>query len=81
MEKYKHHREIKMSFAQNFYLYYEMILHNFGWGILHCAWCGCKRKKSPLHKIFEVGEDRIDMELDIVKIVRNLKNLRVYLKK
>ena len=57
-----------------------MIFHNFGWGILYCGWCGCKRKISALHKIFEVGEDRIDMELDMVKIIRNLKNLRVFLK-
>ena len=81
IDKYKHHREIKMTFLQNFRLYLENYFHNFGWGILYCGWCGCTRKKSVMQKIFEIGEDRIDMELDMIKIVRNLKNLRVFLKK
>ena len=80
MEKYKFHREIKMTFCQNFALYLENYFHNFGWGILYCGWCGCTRKKSTMQKIFEIGEDRIDMELDMIKIVRNLKNMRIFMK-
>ena len=33
-----------------------------------------------MQKIFEIGEDRIDMELDMIKIVRNLKNMRIFMK-
>ena len=56
-------------------------IHNFGYGMCVGAWCGCRCKKHVTQKIYEVGEDRIDMELDIIKIVRNLKNLRIYLKR
>ena len=31
--------------------------------------------------MFEKGEERITMELDMLKIVRNLKNLRIFMRK
>ena len=30
--------------------------------------------------MYEIGGDKIDEELDIVKIIRNLKNLRILMK-
>ena len=46
--------------------------------------CFClkkKIKKSKLHKLVSKSSDRIDSELNIVKIIKNLKFLKILMKK
>ena len=66
--------------CQNIKLYYDNFIHNFGGGCLYCSCFGRKRARTQLQRMYESGSDRLDEELDIVKIIRNLKNLRILMK-
>ena len=46
-------------------------------GYLHCPRLGVKKgKRNKLQKLFEAGEQKLEMELNLVKIIKNLKKLR-----
>lgn len=42
----------------------------------------CKkwRKKYKLQKMYQVGESRIESEMNIVKIMKNLRNIKIIMK-
>ena len=42
---------------------------------------GCWRKRDKFLRLFSEGSRRIDRELDLVKIMNNLRNMKVLLKK
>ena len=46
--------------------------------LLERFYCRCAERK--LTQLVEVGQDRIDKEFDIVKIVKRLRNLKLILK-
>jgi hypothetical protein len=43
--------------------------------------CIRNKSKSTLHKLYDRGHSNMQGELDLVKIIRNLKNLRIMMKK
>ena len=48
-------------------------------GFLCCSRCMFKRKDQFL-KLYERGQDRIDAELNIVKIMKTLRDLKILMK-
>lgn len=42
--------------------------------------CICWSKREKLNRLYEKSNDRIDKELDLVKVVKNMKSFRVFLK-
>ena len=44
--------------------------------------CGCckRESKSSLDRLFEIGEAQLEKEMDMVKIIRSLRNLKVFIK-
>jgi hypothetical protein len=59
-----------MSVKDSFYLF----LSNKLGALFPCrSWS----KKKKLQKLYEVGAERIDNELDIVKLMNSLRNLKI----
>ena len=50
-------------------------------GALYCSCFGGNRKSSKLQKLFEVGSERIEEELDVTQVLKKLKNLDILVKK
>ena len=75
----KHHK-IKISFRQSLALFWENLFSDICCGIFLCECCVQNPKRSKLAKLYDVCQDKIDAELDVVKIIRNLKNLRIIAK-
>lgn len=67
------HRVIKISIKDSFMLYTSEIF-----GRCFCDFCWSKKKK--LQKLKEMGADKIEGELNIVKIMNYLRNFKVVLK-
>ena len=66
-----------MTTRQSILLYFERI-----WKASKpYTWCGGKKSKSKLHKLYLKGQSNLQSEFDLVKIIRNLKNLRILMKK
>jgi hypothetical protein len=40
----------------------------------------CKYKKNKLWKLYQTGEDKLEKEFDIVKILKSLRNMKIYFK-
>jgi nicotinate-nucleotide pyrophosphorylase len=48
--------------------------------MLHwCCWCS--KKSTPLLRLFNKGEEQVEKDLDLVKIIRSVRNIKLYLKK
>ena len=62
---------IKVSCLNNFKLY---LMRWFGCGSCNAGRC------SKLWRMYETGEDRLEKELNIVKIIKNLRNLTIWQK-
>jgi hypothetical protein len=65
-------------------LFFEMFLSETCWGIFVCE-CfhpclNLKKKKTKLMKLYINGTEKLEKELDIVKIIKYLKNLRILVK-
>lgn len=41
---------------------------------------GCWSKKAKLEKLVEIGSEKIEGELDVIKIMNDLRNLKILLK-
>ena len=67
------HRIIELSPCDNFLLFFSNLLGSFSC----CARCWSKNDK--LTKMYEEASDRIDAELDIVKLLRNIRNSKILL--
>ena len=37
----------------------------------------CWNRSTPLERLYNRGEDKIESEMDIVKIIRNIRNLKI----
>ena len=79
IENEKHHK-ILISFRQSAALYWENIFGDFCCGIFLCECCQSNPKRSKLAKLYDTCQDKIDAELDVVKIIKNLKKLRIITK-
>lgn len=75
----KHHK-IKISFRQSAALFWENVFSDFCCGIFLCECFVQNPKRSKLAKLYDICQDKIDAELDVVKIIKNLKNLRIIAK-
>ena len=62
-------------------LYVENIYSGFCDGALYCSCFGRTRKSSKLQKLYELGSERIEDELDITIVLKKLKNLDILVKK
>ena len=40
-------------------------------------WCGCWSKRKKMQKMFDEGTEKMEDHLDIVKIVKSLKKLKI----
>ena len=80
----KEHRQIKLTLARSSALFFEMCLSEFWGGIFVCeCFNSClklKKKKTKLMKLYMDGSEKFDRELDVVKIIKYLKNLRILVK-
>lgn len=73
MDELKKHRYIDVSLADNIMLYFSRIF-----GVV-CSNC-CFSKKFKLQKLYEEGEEKLSNELDIVKILKTLRDMKILLK-
>jgi len=68
------HREINLSLGSSIKLYLKNYLSSW-FGIQCCT------PKGKLQKLYEEGQDKLEAEMNMVKIIRNLKFLRILMKK
>ena len=70
--------------CQSIILYFENFLSQFLGGLLMCecfhAMCGLKKKRTKLMKLYQVGHDRYEKEVDVIRLIKNLKAMRILLK-
>ena len=69
-QEIKKHKVIKISFLDNLYLYVTKAL---GCDCFDKIWS--KRKK--LTKLYEKGQDKLETQLNILKIIKSLRNLKI----
>lgn len=62
-----------MKFSDNVKLYFANILGP-------CCLDSCFKKKEKLQTMFEGGQDMIDTELDIIKLTKTLRDIKIFLK-
>lgn len=67
------HRHIKIHLVDNIMLYFSRILGVF------CSKC-CFSKKDKLQRLYDEGEDKLSMELDIVKILKTIRDMKILVK-
>lgn len=68
------HRIIKISLKDKlmYYIYNQI-------GLLFC--CGiCWSNKKKITSLIDEAQDRLDKELNIVKMIQNLRNMKIMLK-
>ena len=71
-DTYKHHYPIKLSLCNNIRVFW---LNRF------CCLCCCKRgRNARLMRLFKEGEDRLNNDFSIDKIVKYLKNIKILTK-
>jgi len=62
------HQKISYSLRTSIKLFLENLM-----------FCFCK-KKTKLQKLYVIGQEKLETELNVVKIIRNMKNLRILMK-
>lgn len=67
------HRVIKISFWDNLKLY---ITKDWSWEIWGKLW----PKKDKLAKLYEKGQDAIESQLNLLKIMKSLKNIKILMR-
>ena len=67
------HRHINLRIIDQVALYFANLM-----GV--CFPCICWSKKEKLQRLFERSDDRIQKELDLIKVVRNMKSFKILLK-
>lgn len=72
-EEHMKNRPIVLSFFDDVLLFFSRLL-----GSAACCCCWNKRKK--LEKMYEVVEERIIKELDVVKLLKSVKDSKLALK-
>ena len=73
LKELEKHKEIRIRVCDNVLLYFQNM---FGCLFPSRLWS----KSFKFAKLFEEGADRLDTNLDIVKIIRNLRNMRCLMK-
>jgi hypothetical protein len=65
-------------------LYFENTVATWCFGVLLCECfhgvCRLKRKRTKLMAMYELGSAKLEKELDVIKLIRSMKNMRIYLK-
>ena len=75
MEKeYKKHHIIRLKFLDNFKLYLANMLPD-----VVCQ-SKCFNKKAKFQKLFNVGKDKVDAHLDIIKMIYNNSMIKTLMK-
>ena len=67
------HKYIEIKLIDNVMLYFSRVLGVF------CSKC-CFPKKEKFQKLYDIGEDKLSTELDIVKILKTLRDMKILLK-
>ena len=76
------HKHVHIEFNRNRLLYFQNLISNSFGGRLSCPCLGVKANKlNKLQKLYKKGEERFERELDVINIVRNLKNFRIMYKR
>ena len=76
----RYDRAILLSFMQRACLFVlNFVSTSFG-GLLVGKCCGYERKLTKVERLYAKGCDRIDQELNVIKIIKNLKSLRIVMK-
>ena len=72
---------IKQEIAKHRYIEVKNIdwIRTYFARVIGCPTC-LFRKRDKFLKLYEKGQDRIDSELDIVKIMRSLRNLKILMR-
>ena len=65
-------RQIKISLCQSLEVFFR---YN-----LLCCFKRC-RKKSQIEKLYDKGADMLEKEMDMVKLIKDLRNVKAYFKK
>ena len=68
---FTNHRFIKFNLSQRFWL---LFLENIGQYFTCCL----DLSQNKLYRLYSKGVDQIEKELDIVKILRGLRNVKIY---
>lgn len=67
------HRPINLDLKSSCFLYIQNTFTD---------WFGCLfSRRTKLQKLYEIGSEKLEGEMNIVKIIKNLKFLRVLMKK
>ena len=69
------HRLIRMSFKDSFLLFLQNYCPRV---IMYC--CPCWKHNKQIIKLYQDGKMRIEKDLNIIKLVRNLKRLKIIMK-
>lgn len=67
------HRVIKVSFSDNVKLYLTKAIGGDCWSKF---W----RKRDKMQKLYDKGQEMIETQLNILKIVKNLRNLKILMR-
>ena len=67
------HHEIKITWQDNLRLF---LANSLGGLFCDCCW----GKKRKMQRLYEEGQDRIETELDLVKLMKNLRNMKVLMR-
>jgi len=70
----KHHRIIKISTCNQISILFKNIFNS-------CIERVSFPRENKLWRLYEDGQDRIDKEFDIVKIIKSLRNLKIFIKR
>ena len=77
----KQNKVIKVSVIKSCLLYLESNILDTMDSYFCCLGKSIMNKKSKLKKMYDMGKDRIENELNMVRILRNLKNHDVLMKR
>ena len=73
MEEIKKHHIIRISKLDNVKLFLANLFNRF------CCSC-CWKKKEKFQSLFEQCQDKVDSQLDVMKLIQNLAKLKIILK-
>lgn len=73
MQEIEKHHIIRLSICNNIKLYVANILNRL------CCSC-CWKKKEKFQRLYEMGQEKVDGQLDMMKLIQNLAKLKIVLK-
>ena len=74
MNEVKIHRHFRIKFYENILLYFSSSW--IGFLIPECFW----KKKKKLLKVLNIGKDRIESDLNVVKIMKSIRDIKILMK-